>query len=166
MADTAPFRIGEASSTGDLDAVAQLFRRYAASLDVDLAYQDFEAELASLPGKYAPPAGALMLARHPDGAALGCVALRPLDEPHVCEMKRLYVVPDARGLRLGRALVEAVVSEARRLGYREMRLDSLPSMASAIALYRRMDFVEMPPYYASPVRGTVFMCLQLGPQPT
>ncbi len=166
MVAAAPFRIAQAGSVADLDAVAKLFRRYAASLDVDLAYQDFESELASLPGKYAPPAGALLLARHANGDALGCVALRRLDDQGVCEMKRFYVVPEARGLSLGRALVEAVVIEARRLGYREMRLDSLPSMSAAISLYRRVGFDEMPPYYTTPVAGTVFMRLQLEPQRT
>ena len=100
------------------------------------------------------------------GDALGCVALRRLDDQGVCEMKRFYVVPEARGLSLGRALVEAVVIEARRLGYREMRLDSLPSMSAAISLYRRVGFDEMSPYYATPVAGTVFMRLQLEPQRT
>ncbi len=161
MIEATSFRIAQAENPTGLDAVATLLRSYAAGLDVDLGYQDFAAELASLPGKYAPPAGALLLAQRSDGLPLGCVALRPLDPLGVCEMKRLYVAPESRALGLGRALVVAVVDEARRRGYRELRLDSLPSMASAIALYRRLGFGDMPPYYASPVAGTVFMRLQL-----
>lgn len=161
MVQPAQFKIARVATPLDLGDTARLLRHYAASLDVDLAYQNFESELASLPGMYAPPAGALLLARHADETALGCVALRALEEQHVCEMKRLYVVPDARGLSLGRALVEAVVAEARLLGYREMRLDSLPSMRAAIGLYRRLGFVEIQPYYASPIEGTTFMRLQL-----
>jgi ribosomal protein S18 acetylase RimI-like enzyme len=161
MSTPTQFRIVKVASLLDLGHVAQLFRDYAASLDVDLAYQDFEAELASLPGKYAPPAGALFLARHAKGDALGCVALRPLDDRGACEMKRLYVAAGARGMSLGRALAEAAIAEARLLGYSEMRLDSLPSMTAAKDLYRRLGFVEMQSYYASPIRGTTFMRLQL-----
>lgn len=161
MVQPAQFNIARVATPLDLGDIASLFRDYAASLDVDLAYQNFESELASLPGKYAPPAGALLLARHFDGTALGCVALRALDGHPVCEMKRLFVVPGARGMNLGRALVEAVLAEARHLGYREMRLDSLPSMAAAMGLYRSLGFVEMLPYYASPIEGTTFMRLQL-----
>ncbi|MEZ5817173.1 MAG: GNAT family N-acetyltransferase [Hyphomicrobiaceae bacterium] len=158
--------IARARSPADVAAVAVLFRAYAASLDVDLAYQDFEAELASLPGMYAPPRGALLLARDEAGAPLGCVALRPLQSPGSCEMKRLYVAPEGRGVGLGRRLAEAIVEDARRLGYREMRLDSLPTMSSAIALYRRLGFVETAPYYATPVAGTVFMALDLASPPS
>jgi len=141
----------------DLAAVTVLFRAYAASLPVDLAYQNFDAELASLPGKYAPPAGALLLARVEAGAAIACVALRPMDGAGCCEMKRLYVAPAGRGLGTGRALVEAIISEARRLGYREIRLDTLPTMTAAITLYRRCGFAPIAPYYDTPVAGTHFL---------
>lgn len=144
-------------SAADLPAVAALFRAYAASLPVDLAYQDFEAELAGLPGKYAPPSGALLLARRADGAAIGCVALRSLEADRVAEMKRLYVAPEGRGLGLGRRLVEAIVGAARRHGYRELRLDTLPTMTEAMALYERCGFEAMSPYYDTPVAGTRFM---------
>jgi ribosomal protein S18 acetylase RimI-like enzyme len=154
-------RIAPASGTEDLEALAGLFRGYAASLPVDLGYQDFDAEMAALPGKYAPPLGALLLARDAAGAALGCVGLRPLAEDGVCEMKRLYLLPAARGLGLGRALADAVVGEARRLGYRELRLDTLPSMARAIAMYEAMGFARIEPYYAPTPPGTVFMALTL-----
>ncbi len=151
------FEVVPVADAASLASVVALFRAYAASLDVDLAYQNFEIEVATLPGKYAPPQGALLLARRHDGLALGCVALRPMDDTACCEMKRLYVAPDARGTGLGRALVTAIVEEARRLGYREIRLDSLPSMSAAIALYRRCGFEDMAPYYDTPIVGTVFM---------
>lgn len=144
----------------DLPAITQLFRAYAASLPIDLAYQGFEEELASLPGKYAPPRGALLIARDAEGAALGCAAMRPLDED-VCEMKRLYVAPEGRGAGLGRALAEAIIEAARGADYREMRLDTLASMTGAQALYRALGFVEIGPYYDTPVEGTVFMSLAL-----
>lgn len=149
--------IAQASTEADLAAVVALFRAYAASLDVDLAYQGFEAEMAAMPGKYAPPAGRLLLARSADGVPLGCVGLRALGEAGCCEMKRLYVAPEGRGTGLGAQLVEAVIREAEAIGYREMRLDSLPSMGPAIALYRKRGFETMAPYYDTPVAGTVFL---------
>lgn len=141
----------------DLADIAALFRAYAASLDIDLAYQDFADELASLPGRYAPPRGALLIARDGGGAALGCVALRPMDDPARCEMKRLFVAPAGRGLGLGRALAVALIDAARHLGYREVWLDTLPGMAAAQGLYRAMGFAPADPYYETPVSGTVFM---------
>ena len=140
-----------------------LFRAYAASLDVDLSYQNFEAEMAAMPGKYAPPAGTLLLARLLDGTAAGCVGLRPMAAKGCCEMKRLYVAPEGRGLGIGRQLVEAVMGHAQRIGYREMRLDTLPSMTGAIALYRNTGFEPIAPYYDSPVVGTIFMRCLLSP---
>jgi ribosomal protein S18 acetylase RimI-like enzyme len=152
-----PFRIVAVRAASDLEATMALFRDYAAALDVDLAYQDFAGEMAAMPGKYAPPDGELLLARDGDGAAAGCVGLRPIDPPGCCEMKRLYVAPAGRGAGLGGALVAALIEAAQRLGYREMRLDTLPSMAEAQALYRKLGFETMPPYYATPIAGTVFM---------
>lgn len=148
----------------DLPALTQLFRAYAASLPIDLGYQGFDDELASLPGKYAPPDGALLIARGVSGAALGCVAMRPL-APGVCEMKRLYVAPEGRGQGLGRQLARAIIEAARARGYAEMRLDTLASMAEAQALYRRLGFTEIGAYYATPIAGTVFMGLKLSPSP-
>lgn len=144
----------------DLPALTQLFRAYAASLPIDLGYQGFEGELASLPGKYAPPNGALLIARDATGAALGCVAMRPL-EPGVCEMKRLYVAPEGRGQGLGRQLALAIIEAARAAGYAEMRLDTLASMEEAQALYRSLGFTEIGAYYDTPIEGTVFMRLKL-----
>jgi ribosomal protein S18 acetylase RimI-like enzyme len=113
--------------------------------------------MAAMPGNYAPPAGALLLAHDAGGNAVGCVGLRPIDPPGCCEMKRLYVAPEGRGVGLGRSLVEAVVKAARRIGHREMRLDTLPSMTQARALYRKLGFEEMEAYYETPVIGTTFM---------
>ena len=151
------FHIAPVRAADDLAAAAGLFRAYASSLDVDLSYQDFEAEMEAMPGRYAPPAGALLLARRSDGAPAGCVGLRPIEPRGCCEMKRLYVSPEGRGFGLGKRLVDAVVREAERIGYREMRLDTLPSMAEAIALYRKVGFEPIEPYYDTPVIGTIFM---------
>ena len=159
----AGFQLHPVRSAEALAATARLFEAYAASLGIDLSFQDFAAELATLPGKYAPPGGELLLARGAGGEPLGCVALRPLGTDGCCEMKRLYVSPQARGLGLGRALVEALLQEARRLGYRELRLDTLPTMASALRLYREAGFVPIPPYYDTPLAGTVFLGRRLTP---
>jgi ribosomal protein S18 acetylase RimI-like enzyme len=157
-----PFRIASVRTADDLEAVAALFQAYAASLSVDLAYQGFAEELAGLPGKYTPPAGALLLAREPLGHSLGCVALRPMPREACCEIKRLYVSPEARGLGLGRALIAAILDAASAIGYREARLDTLPDMAAAIALYRNAGFAPIAPYYDSPVQGTIFLGRALG----
>ena len=135
----------------------RLFREYAASLEIDLGYQDFEAEFAALPGKYAPPLGELFLA----GAEDGCIGVRPLAENGVCEMKRLYVAASGRGQGLGQALVETAIDFAKRAGYREMRLDTLDTMTPAIALYRKFGFEEIPAYYDTPVGCSLFMALRL-----
>ena len=150
-----------ASYPTDLPTIIQLFRAYAASLPIDLGYQNFDGELASLPGKYAPPTGALLIARDANGEPLGCVAMRPLDEPGVGEMKRLYVAPAGRGRGLGRALAQAIIEAARAAGYREMRLDTLASMTQAQALYRALGFSEIGAYYDTPIENTVFMSLTL-----
>jgi ribosomal protein S18 acetylase RimI-like enzyme len=151
------FRITQVRSATDLDATVRLFNAYASSLGIDLSYQDFPAEVASLPGKYAPPLSELLIARDAERAPLGCVALRPMAPEGCCEMKRLYVSPRGRGLGLGRALVEAIVGAAVRIGYREMRLDTLPTMTEAIALYRSAGFGPTEPYYDTPVAGTIFL---------
>lgn len=148
-------------SPEDVAAVAALFRVYAAALDVDLSYQGFEAELASLPGKYAPPDGALLIARRAEGTPVGCVALRSQEGNVAVEMKRLFVSPAARGTGLGRRLVQAVCDEARKLGYREVRLDSLPSMIAAITMYQAMGFVPTARYYDTAPAGTVFLARRL-----
>ena len=136
-----------------------LFREYAAGLGVDLCFQDFDAELADLPGKYAPPQGALMLAWQGD-EVVGCVALRPIDQTR-CEMKRLYVKPSCRTRHLGRRLVERICEEARRIGYREICLDTLPTLESAKRLYLSMGFQPIAPYVFNPIEGTVYLGLAL-----
>jgi ribosomal protein S18 acetylase RimI-like enzyme len=153
--------IAAAQFPTDLPAITSLFRAYADSLPIDLGYQGFDGELASLPGKYAPPTGALLIARDASGAALGCVAMRPLDEPGICEMKRLYVAPAGRGQGLGKQLARAIIEAARAAGHHEMRLDTLASMHEAQALYRKLGFTEIGAYYDSPVRGTIFMARAL-----
>lgn len=155
------FEIAPVTIADDLAATVELFRAYASSLDVDLSYQDFEAEMAAMPGKYASPSGALLLARDSNGTPAGCVGLRPIEPRGCCEMKRLYVAPQGRGFGLGEKLVRAVIEEAKRIGYREMRLDTLPSMTGAIALYSKLEFEPIAPYYETPVVGTHFMRLPL-----
>ncbi len=160
MSETS-FRISPVRSVTDLEATVQLFNAYASSIGVDLGYQDFVTELATMPGKYAAPAGELLLARDNRGEPSGCVGLRPIEPDGCCEMKRLYVSPGTRGLGLGMALVDAIIREALRIGYSEMRLDSLPTMVEAISLYRKAGFVLTEPYYETPVEGTLFFARAL-----
>jgi GNAT superfamily N-acetyltransferase len=143
----------------ELDAVRELMRAYADSLPFDLGFQGFDRELAQLPGDYAPPRGALLVAHLGDRIG-GCVALRPFDG-RTCEMKRLFVSPTARGAGLGRLLAEAVIEEARRLGYSAMRLDTTPGMERAQGLYAELGFREIAPYRHNPVDGTRFLELEL-----
>ena len=148
----------------DLEAVRAILREYAASLAIDLCFQGFEAELAGLPGDYAPPGGRLLLA-HVDGALAGCGALRALadtDHANACEMKRLYVRPAFRRFGLGRALAEALLDEGRRAGYSTMLLDTLDEMESARELYARLGFVECAPYYFNPIAGAHYLKATLG----
>ena len=151
------------ASSADIDARI-LFKEYVASLGVDLGFQDFDTELADLPGAYVPPAGGLWLAEV-EGKVVGCVALRPLEPPLIAELKRLYVRSAGRGLGLGAALTRVVLEHARASGYRWVRLDTLPGMTEAQALYRRLGFREIPAYRHNPVPGTFFMELDLGATP-
>jgi ribosomal protein S18 acetylase RimI-like enzyme len=154
-------RIIQAHSPAELDQVRELFAEYVAWLGINLCFQNYDQEVAQLPGEYAPPSGRLWLALDDRDTAAGCGALRNLDDG-ICEMKRLYVRPAFRGQRLGWQLAELVVSEARALGYGRIRLDTLPGkMDRAIAMYRTLGFKDIPPYYNNPVAGAAFMELKL-----
>jgi putative acetyltransferase len=142
-----------------LKQIRELFTEYVASLGVDLSFQNFEQELAGLPGDYAAPDGCLLIATQ-EGQAVGCIALRKW-EGKVCEMKRLYVRPQFRGLNAGRKLTEAVIAAAQELGYKRMRLDTLPTMKRAQGLYESLGFREIPPYRHNPIAGTSFLELVL-----
>jgi len=143
----------------ELLSVRASFEEYAASLNFDLCFQGFTEELGNLPGNYAPPAGRLLLALHSVEAA-GCVALQKFEEG-ICEMKRLYVKPRFRGLGIGRTLAETIISEARKIGYKRMCLDTVPSMREAQLLYQSMGFKDAEPYRYNPICGTRFMELTL-----
>ncbi|MDG4584607.1 MAG: GNAT family N-acetyltransferase [Candidatus Competibacter sp.] len=144
----------QAQTADEIAAVRALFREYERFLDVDLCFQGFEDELATLPGKYAPPDGWLLLAID-GGRAAGCVALRRLDQG-VCEMKRLFVRPEYRGQGLGRLLATRAIAEATALGYTVMRLDTLDWLHSAMRMYASMDFRRRSPYYRNPLPGVVY----------
>lgn len=153
-------RLVRPESPGQWAAARRLVEEYAASLQVDLAFQNFEDEVRSLPREYGPPDGVFLLAEHA-GVFVGCVALRRFAEG-VCEMKRLYVTPEHRALGAGRLLAAAIITEARRLGYGRMLLDTLPSMTKARDLYASLGFRPTKAYRHNPVVGTTFMELKLG----
>ncbi len=147
----------------DLDALRALFREYAQGLGVDLCFQQFDQELAGLPGEYAPPRGALLMALV-DGAVAGCCGLRPLDSsdyPNAAEMKRLYVRKAFRGFGLGRQLAEAALDAAREAGYASVLLDTLDDMEAARALYEDLGFEAIPPYYHNPIPGAHYLKVDL-----
>lgn len=152
--------IRDAEFPRDAEAIRALLREYEAGLGLSLCFQRFEAELRELPGKYAPPAGALLVAEDETGAIQGCVAMRAL-EPGICEMKRLYVRPVARRAGAGRLLVLEIINRARALRHRRMVLDTLGRMAAAIALYRAMGFKDIAPYCENPLEDAAFLGLDL-----
>ncbi len=160
----ARIRIAPATGSRDVSLARRLLKEYAASLSIDLCFQGFDAELAGLPGDYAPPDGRLWIARV-GGRPAGCVALRRFDRGR-CEMKRLYLRPAYRGRGLGRRLVATTLATGRRLGYRRMVLDTLPSMMAALAVYDRFGFRRIRPYRFNPVPGAVYLERSLRPTRT
>jgi putative acetyltransferase len=154
------FEFEQAESAQQIAAVRELFLEYAQSLGFSLCFQSFDQELAELPGDYAPPAGRLQLATF-EGQPAGCVALHKLDSD-VCEMKRLYVRPHFRGKGLGKALAERIINEARQIGYKKLRLDTVePVMRAAVVMYRTLGFREIAPYRPNPIEGALYMELEL-----
>jgi len=150
----------QAESPAQIAQARELFLEYAESLGFSLCFQSFDQELSGLPGDYAPPDGRLLVAEY-RGQLAGCVALHRL-ESEVCEMKRLYLRPQLRGRGVGRALAETVIAEARAIGYRKMRLDTVaPVMPNAVAMYRQLGFVEIEPYRLNPIAGALYMELAL-----
>jgi GNAT superfamily N-acetyltransferase len=150
----------QAETQDQLAQAHELFLEYAQSLGFSLCFQNFDQELATLPGGYAPPEGRLLLAEY-DGQVVGCVALHKL-EPGICEMKRLYLRPTVRGKGLGRVLANRIIAEARHIGYQRMRLDTVePVMKDAVAMYRKLGFKEIAPYRPNPMSGVIYMELQL-----
>jgi len=153
-------RLAQATTSSDLQQARELFKEYEAALGISLCFQNFDQELANLPGDYAPPRGRLLLAREFE-QTMGCIALRSLG-PTTCEMKRLFVRPEYRDRGLGRVLAEAIIEEARKIGYTQMRLDTIADrMDRAVALYKSIGFVTIPPYRNNPVDTATFMELDL-----
>ncbi len=158
---TVTLRTLTADDSEAIEQVRQYFRNYAAWLGVDLSYQNFEQEMALLPGAYSAPQGRLFFAEV-DGCPAGCVGVRPLPESDgLCEMKRLYVSPEARGQGVGAALAMAAIKAAKDIGYKKLMLDTLPNMRMAVKLYRELGFTEAPAYYQTPIEGTMFLTLDL-----
>lgn len=154
------FSFTQATSPAQISQARELFLEYAQSLGFSLCFQNFDQELAALPGEYSPPAGRLLLAEF-DGRVAGCVALHKLEDG-ICEMKRLYLRPQFRGKGLGRALAGRIITEARQIGYQRMRLDTVePVMKDAVAMYRRFGFREIAPYCDNPIAGALYMEVEL-----
>jgi putative acetyltransferase len=160
LGSVSPLQISQANSDVQIARARELFLEYAQSLGFSLCFQSFDKELASLPGDYAPPEGRLLLAEC-EGDLVGCVALHKL-EPGICEMKRLYLRPAARGKGFGRILANRIIAEARDIGYQRMRLDTVgPVMKDAVAMYRKLGFKEIAPYCPNPMSGVIYMELEL-----
>jgi ribosomal protein S18 acetylase RimI-like enzyme len=157
ISDTSTIAIASARFPKDGDIVRALFTEYVDALGIDLSFQDVSAELAKLPGKYSPPAGGVLIARDSENYPVGCIALRPLKAKGTCEMKRLYVRPQARGQDLGYRLAVEIMGYGKTAGYTRIVLDTLASMQTAQKLYARLGFHEIRPYYENPVPGTLYL---------
>jgi ribosomal protein S18 acetylase RimI-like enzyme len=144
----------------EITVIKELFQEYADSLNFDLDFQEFRKELETLPGKYSSPEGSILVAKE-NGETVGCVAVRPLDS-EICEMKRLYVKPAHRGKKIGQELAAAIIEEAKRIGYKVMRLDTVEAMKEASALYRALGFQPIDAYYYNPLPGAMYFELKLG----
>lgn len=153
------FSLSLATTEEDIENIKKIFEEYLISLNFDLKFQHFDNEIANLPGDYVYPLGCIVMALHLRNL-IGCVALRKVKN-NICEMKRLYVKPRYRKLRIGRTLTEAIILEARKLGYQKMRLDTVPSMKQAQCLYESLGFYDIAPYCYNPIPGTRFMELML-----
>ena len=160
MPEADGIEIRRVESVAEVEAATRLFEEYAATLGLDLSFQRFAEEIASMPGEYAPPRGTLLLALDA-GTAVGCVGLRPLEWPDAAELKRLYVRPSARGRRFGVGLSAKAIATAREIGYRRLRLDTLPTMGEAVALYEALGFRDIEPYRFNPIPGARFLELRL-----
>lgn len=147
------------SAYNHIDEIKELFAEYTDMLGIDLTFQDYEKEIDTLPAKYALPKGRLYIALY-DNAPVGCIALRPVDEKY-CEMKRLFVKPPFRGLKIGKLLIDTVIAEAKRMQYEYMVLDTLTSLDRALFLYKSLGFCEFEPYYHNPIQGVVYLRLDL-----
>ncbi len=157
MTQASGLKLIEVANGKDLEQVRRLFVEYARSLPFHLSWQNFDEELATLPGRYAPPSGRILLAKY-DDAFVGCVALRQIGDG-ICEMKRLFVQSPSRGKGVGKALAQGIIEEARRIGYKRMRLDT--AFEPALSLYKSLGFREIPPYQYVPIEGVIFMELEL-----
>ncbi len=155
------FKIVPVRTDDDLNVIAELFLAYQRDLGVDLTFQNFEDELAALPGEYAPPRGEALLARLTDGTPVGCVAMRPLSETGVCEMKRMFVPPPGRGKGIGRALAGQILDVARVTGYHTMKLDTLPRLRAALKIYEELGFAKTDAYYDNPIDGVIYLASSL-----
>lgn len=150
----------EAKSKNDFKTAVQLFREYASQIGVDLEFQNFTKEIENIEGKYSRPKGALLIARNENNVSLGCCAIREL-EASICELKRMYLRKEARGLGIGKNMLSKSILIGKELGYQKMRLNTLPTMDSAIALYQRMGFYEIEPYRFNPIKGTKYFEIEL-----
>ncbi len=152
-------KIIQATTPEQLETARNLFREYQQFLNVDLCFQGFEEELASLPGKYAAPYGEILLAEF-DGKMAGCVAVRAI-KGDICEMKRLYVKDEFRGLSIGKKLAEEIIKKAKQLNYKKMQLDTLERLQAAMGIYQQLGFKKISPYYANPLDEVVYWELDL-----